>query len=68
MADAATSGSGKLAHETEKALSSRSRLPSIALRRAAAMREAVKGFRRLRAKGHLPALRATLANRDQQLP
>jgi putative transposase len=35
---------------------------------AAAMQEAVKGFRRLKAYKHLPALRAALAKQRQQPP
>jgi hypothetical protein len=43
------------------------RSPSMALRwAAAAMHEAFKGFRRLKAYKHLPALRAALAKQDQQ--
>ena len=43
------------------------RSPSMALRwAAAAMQEAVKGFRRLKAYKHLPALRAALAKQGQQ--
>ncbi len=42
------------------------RSPSMALRWAAAMQEAVKGFRRLKAYKHLSALRAALAK--QQSP
>ena len=45
------------------------RSPSMALRwAAAAMHEAFKGFRRLKAKKHLPALRAALAKQGQQPP
>ena len=45
------------------------RSPSMALRwAAAAMQEAVKGFRRLKAYKHLPALRAALAKQGQQSP
>src|SRR6202795_4720861 len=45
------------------------RSPSMARRwAAAAMQEAIKGFRRLRAYKHLPALRAALAKQDQQPP
>ena len=44
-------------------------LASMALRwAAAAMHEAFKGFRRLKAKKHLPALRAALAKQGQQPP
>ena len=43
------------------------RSPSMALRwAAAAMQEAVTGFRRLKAYKHLPALRAALAKQGQQ--
>ncbi len=43
------------------------RSPSMALRwAAAATQEAVKGFRRLKACKHLPALRAALAKQGQQ--
>ena len=43
------------------------RSPSMALRwAAAAMQEATKGFRRLKACKHLPALRAALAKQGQQ--
>ena len=45
------------------------RSPSMALRwAAAAMQEATKGFRRLKAYKHLPALRAALAKQGQQPP
>ena len=45
------------------------RSPSMALRwAAAAMQEAIKGFRRLKACKHLPALRAALAKQGQQPP
>ena len=45
------------------------RSPSMALRwAAAAMQEAMKGFRRLKAHKHLPALRAALAKQGQQPP
>jgi transposase-like protein len=45
------------------------RSPSMALRwAAAAMQEAIKGFRRLKAYKHLPALRAALAKQGQQPP
>ena len=45
------------------------RSPSMALRwAAAAMQEAMKGFRRLKAYKHLPALRAALAKQGQQPP
>ena len=45
------------------------RSPSMALRwAAAAMQEATKGFRRLKAYKHLPALRAALAKQGQQRP
>ena len=45
------------------------RSPSMALRwAAAAMQEATKGFRRLKAYKHLPALRADLAKQGQQPP
>jgi putative transposase len=45
------------------------RSPSMALRwAAAAMHEAFKGFRRLKAYKHLPALRAALAKQGQQPP
>ena len=45
------------------------RSPSMALRWAAvAMQEATKGFRRLKAYKHLPALRAALAKQGQQPP
>ena len=45
------------------------RSPSMALRwGAAALQEATKGFRRLKAYKHLPALRAALAKQGQQPP
>jgi len=45
------------------------RSPSMALRwTAAAMQEAKKGFRRLKAYKHLPALRVALAKQGQQPP
>ena len=45
------------------------RSPSMALRwAAAAMQEATKGFRRLKAYKHLPALRAALAKQGEQPP
>src|SRR5260370_29614537 len=45
------------------------RSPSMALRwAAAAMQEAIKGFRRLKAYKHLPALRAALAKQGPQPP
>ncbi len=45
------------------------RSPSMALRwAAAAIQEAMKGFRRLKAYKHLPALRAALAKQGQQPP
>src|SRR5271166_4870686 len=45
------------------------RSPSMAMRwTAAAMQEATKGFRRLKAYKHLPALRAALAKQGQQPP
>src|SRR5207344_2607462 len=45
------------------------RSPSMALRwAAAAMQEATKGFRRLKAYKHLPALRVALAKQGQQPP
>ena len=45
------------------------RSPSMALRwAAAAMQETSKGFRRLKAHKHLPALRVALAKQGQQPP
>ena len=45
------------------------RSPSMALRWAAtAMQEAIKGFRRLKAYKHLPALRVALAKQGQKPP